>query len=49
MLYILLQNYSCQNFLGSYIAITILLLVMIKLGFPGEASGKDPACQCRRL
>ena len=22
---------------------------MAKLGFPGGASGKEPACQCRRL
>ena len=23
-------------------------LLMLALGFPGDASGKEPACQCRR-
>ena len=25
-----------------------LLTVVINLGFPGDASGKEPGCQCRR-
>ena len=38
------EKIYCQLFLTRY----IYMLPYLSSGFPGGASGKEPACQCRR-